>query len=38
MGKRKFDLEDSFVDNTCRMIDFVEDLPKTRTGNYIAGQ
>lgn len=38
MGKREFDLEDRFVDYTCRMIDVVEALPKTRTGNYIAGQ
>ncbi len=38
MEKRKFDLEDRFVDYTCRMIDIVEALPKTRTGNYIAGQ
>jgi len=26
------------VDFTCRMIDVVEALPNTRTGNYIAGQ
>jgi len=38
MEKRKFDLEDRFVDFTCRMIDIVESLPKTRAGNYIAGQ
>jgi len=38
MGKRKFDLEDRFVNYTCRMIDVVEALPKTRTGNYVAGQ
>ncbi len=38
MEKRKFDLEDRFVDYTCRMIDVVEALPKTRAGNYIAGQ
>jgi len=38
MGNREFDLEDRFVDYTCRMIDVVEALPKTRTGNYIAGQ
>jgi four helix bundle protein len=36
--KRKFDLENRFVDFTCRMIDVVEALPKTRAGNYIAGQ
>lgn len=38
MDKRKFDLEDRFVDYTCRMIDVVEALPNTRAGNYIAGQ
>lgn len=38
MEKRKFDLEDRFVDYTCRMIDIVEALPNTRAGNYIAGQ
>jgi four helix bundle protein len=38
MGKREFDLENRFVEYTCRMIDVVEALPKTRTGNYIAGQ
>ena len=38
MEKRKFDLEDRFVDFTCRMIDVVETLPNTRAGNYIAGQ
>lgn len=38
MEKRKFDLEDRFVDFACRMIDVVETLPNTRAGNYIAGQ
>ena len=38
MEKRKFDLEDRFVDFTCRMIDVVEALPNSRAGNYIAGQ
>ena len=38
MDKRKFNLEDRFVDYTCRMIDVVAALPKTRAGNYIAGQ
>ncbi len=38
MDNRKFDLEDRFVDYTCRMIDVVEALPNTRAGNYIAGQ
>ena len=35
---KKYDLEDRFVEFTCRMIDVVEALPNTRTGNYIAGQ
>jgi len=34
----KYDLEDRFVNYTCRMIDIVEALPGTRAGNYIAGQ
>ncbi len=36
--ERIYDLEDRFVDYTCRMIDVVEALPKTRSGNYMAGQ
>jgi four helix bundle protein len=35
---QKFDLEDRLVDYTIRMIEVVEALPKTRAGNYIAGQ
>lgn len=38
MQKGKYDLEDRFVNYTCRMIDVVEALPNTRAGNYIAGQ
>jgi four helix bundle protein len=38
MSVSKFDLEDRLVDYTCRMIDVVEALPRTRAGNYIAGQ
>lgn len=38
MQSKKYDLEDRFVDYTCRMIDVVESLPNTRAGNYIAGQ
>lgn len=38
MNDRKFDLEDRFVDYTCRMIDVVESLPNSRAGNYMAGQ
>ena len=36
--QHKFDLEDRFVDFTCRMIDVVEALPNNRSGNYIAAQ
>ena len=38
MQNRRYDLEDRFVDYTCRMIDVVEALPNTRAGNYISGQ
>lgn len=38
MEERKFDLEDRLVDYVCTMIDVVEVLPGTRSGNYIAGQ
>ena len=38
MPNRKYDLEDRFVNYTCRMIDVVEALPNTRAGNYIAAQ
>jgi len=30
--ERIYDLEDRLVDYTCRMIDVVEALPKTRSG------
>lgn len=38
MATKKFDFENRLVDYTCRMIDLVEVLPSTRTGDYIAGQ
>ena len=38
MQKRTYDLEERFVNYTCRMIDVVEALPEYRAGNYIAGQ
>ena len=38
MQSRKYDLEERLVDYTCRMIDVVEALPATRSGNYISGQ
>lgn len=38
MEEMKYDLEDRLIKFTCRMIEVVESLPATRTGNYIAGQ
>ncbi len=38
MPEKIFDLEDRFVDFSCRVIEVVEALPSTRAGNYIAGQ
>ena len=38
MGNKTYDIEDRLVEYSCRMIDVVEALPKTRSGNYIAGQ
>ncbi len=38
MSSKIYELEDRFVDFTCRMIDVVENLPNNRAGNYIAGQ
>jgi four helix bundle protein len=35
---RNYDLEDRLINYTCRMIDVVESLPKTRSGNYMAAQ
>ena len=35
---RIYDLEDRLVEYTCRMIEVTESLPKTRSGNYMAGQ
>jgi len=36
--ERKFDLEDRLVNYTCKMIEIVESLPNSRSGNYISGQ
>jgi four helix bundle protein len=36
--KRVFDLEDRLIDFAVRIIRLAESLPKTRTGNHIAGQ
>jgi four helix bundle protein len=38
MKQREYNLEDRFVEYTCRMIEIVELLPNTRTGAYIAAQ
>ena len=38
MANKIYDLEARLVEYSCRMIDLVEVLPRTRTGNYIAGQ
>ena len=38
MVNKIYDIEDRLVEYSCRMIDVVEALPNTRTGNYIAGQ
>jgi four helix bundle protein len=38
MSEKVYDLEDRFVEFASRIIDVVESLPKTRAGNYIAGQ
>lgn len=38
MMERAYNLEDRLVDYTCRMIEVVEALPKSRSGNYMAGQ
>lgn len=38
MSEKKFDLEDRLVEFVGRIIEVVEALPKTRAGNYIAGQ
>jgi four helix bundle protein len=38
MSEKNYDLENRFTDFAARIIDIVETLPKTRAGNYIAGQ
>lgn len=38
MAQRVYDLEDRLVEFAARIIEVVEALPNTRTGNYIAGQ
>ena len=38
MSDKKYDLEDRLVAYTCGMIEVVEALPNSRSGNYIAAQ
>lgn len=38
MSERKFDLEDRLVEFAATIIDVVDELPKTRAANHIAGQ
>lgn len=38
MAEKVFDLEDRFVEFSCRIIELVEALPNRRAGNYIAAQ
>lgn len=37
-GPRQYDLEERLIDFAVRILDLVEALPRTRTGNHIAGQ
>ena len=37
-SERPFDLDDRFIDFAVRIISVVEALPRSRTGNHIAGQ
>lgn len=38
MGPRKFDLEERLLEYAVQIINIVECLPRTRTGNHVAGQ
>jgi four helix bundle protein len=38
MGEKIYDLEDRLIEFGARVADVVEAIPKTRAGNYIAGQ
>jgi four helix bundle protein len=38
MNKTKYDLEERLLNYSVRIINIVEKLPNTRTGNHIAGQ
>jgi four helix bundle protein len=35
---KKYDLEDRLIEFAIRTIELVEELPKTRAGNHVAGQ
>ncbi len=35
---KKYDLEDRLIEFAIRIIELVEELPKSRAGNHIAGQ
>jgi four helix bundle protein len=38
MKKQDFDLEERLLEYAVRIIKLVEQIPKTRTGNHVAGQ
>ncbi len=38
MSEQKYDLEDRLLDYSVMIIKIVEKLPKSRTGNHVAGQ
>jgi four helix bundle protein len=38
MSKQKYDLEDRLLDYSVMIIKIVEKIPKSRTGNHVAGQ
>jgi four helix bundle protein len=38
MKKQTYDLEERLLDYSVRIIKIVEQLPKTRVGNHVAGQ
>jgi hypothetical protein len=35
---KKYDLEDRLIEFAIRIMEFVEELPKSRAGNHIASQ
>ena len=38
MAKKKYDLEERLLEYSVRIIKIVEQLPKSRVGNHVAGQ